>query len=57
MSLTYFYYSDGTTSSSSDIILTKSSYSIPPGKNLINVDIGTNVTSFGNNCFDCNSNK
>lgn len=47
-----FYYNDGTTSTSTDIILTKSSYDTT--KTLINVDISNEVIELGTECFkDC----
>jgi len=46
-----FKYSDDTTSSTSDTILTTSSYSIPAGQTLVNVNVGNLVTSIESYTF------
>jgi hypothetical protein len=51
MSVTTFYYSNSTTSTSTDTTLTAASYSVPSGFNLTRVDVGTAVTTIGNDCF------
>ena len=51
MSSTIFYYSNGTTTTSSSVTITSASYSIPSGHSLIGVDIGSIVTTIGSSCF------
>lgn len=49
--LTTFYYSNGTTSTSADSELTRDSYSTNPSCQLASVVVGTLVTSIGYGCF------
>lgn len=45
-----FYYTDGTTSTSSDTVISQSSYN--RSKSLQSASIGTIVTSLGTSCFE-----
>ena len=48
---TTFTYSNNTSSTSTDTILTSTSYTVPSGYSLTGVNVGTIVSSLGNNCF------
>ena len=53
---TTFTYNDGTTSTSNNTVIGSSSYTIPSGKSLTSVNIGSNVTSIGLRAFQSASN-